>query len=278
MKVACIYHADCLDGLGAAAGVAATHEQAYFVAAKYGRAIERLVDYDLVLIVDFSVTEEEAAELCKHNREVQTWDHHKGAKDKLVSCANKWSNFSYHYEESMSGAEMVWLGLQQRMPSLVSIIGDRDLWKFKIKDTRAVTQWLFSFEGLTPIVMLQTILSYELNENMRSEAVNMGRLLLERTSADVRSIAKHCFVREIESYECVCCFSPLHHSELGSYLLSAYPYSDVAVIITPDGSPKAKVSVRSTKERALPFAQLMGGGGHPNAAGATMPLEFFIGD
>ena len=129
-----IYHGNCFDGF-TAAWVHARHsgEPGEYVPAHHGEAPPDVSGRD-VLILDFSYPRAELLEMYDAASSLQVLDHHKSAEEALRGlpfCA---------FDMERSGCGMTWDFLMpgHDRPQLVSIMEDRDLWRFKYDATRPV--------------------------------------------------------------------------------------------------------------------------------------------
>jgi uncharacterized protein len=179
----CIYHKDCADGLGAAWAVhRALGIGVDFVAAKYGDAPPVVIERD-VLVVDFSYPRIILEEMTRNTRSVLVLDHHKTAQQDLaglcpapettstpglisttgwqywqqfVGTSEKFidteadkqfrHNLATVFDMERSGAGITWdfmCGLP-RSP-IINLIEDRDLWRFRLDDSRKFHAALTSY-------------------------------------------------------------------------------------------------------------------------------------
>jgi uncharacterized protein len=74
-------------------------------------------------------------------------DHHKSAIEDLTGLETQYDNYFKDFDLEHSGAMLTWLHFFPDVtpPRLIQHIEDRDLWRFKFKDTRNVQAALFSY-------------------------------------------------------------------------------------------------------------------------------------
>lgn len=185
-KVLCVYHGPgCADGLASAWAVhRALGDGVEFVAAQYGDTppgYKKHVIADLagatvtrptgemagrdVLIVDFSYPRATLEALAREARSVLVLDHHKTAQEDLIGLAKinpkgpgyldclahldhpGRINLAAIFDMDRSGAGITWDYLVggPRSP-LIDLVEDRDLWRFKLADSRAFHAVLTSYD------------------------------------------------------------------------------------------------------------------------------------
>lgn len=169
-KILCIYHGNCADGFGAAWAVrAALGGDVEFLPGVYGKPVPNVEGRD-VLMVDFSYSREAIDLMALQAKSILVLDHHKTAQAALepfaiTECGG--GRFVYAdlegiwrdleelgrpkvaalFDMERSGAGITWDFFHPRepRPALIDRIEDRDLWRFKFPDTRAVQACVFSY-------------------------------------------------------------------------------------------------------------------------------------
>ena len=155
--VTIIYHADCIDGFGAA--YAAWHhfgERADYCPMHHGEAWDSaaLSGQD-VFILDFSFPPEQLSAMAAEARSVTQIDHHLSAHqawaDLLQPGANQLAVYhsadtrlSVLFNLGKSGARLAWEYFQpdQTLPLILAHIEDQDLWRFALPGTREICRAL----------------------------------------------------------------------------------------------------------------------------------------
>lgn len=138
----CIYHKNCLDGFGAAYAVwKKFREDCEYLASSYNDPAPDVKGKE-VYLVDFSYKKQVIDKMLQEAASVTILDHHKTAIEDLSDM-----NLNGVLDESRSGAVIAWeyFHPDKRIPDLLLFIQDRDLWKFKIYGTKAVTAGLMTY-------------------------------------------------------------------------------------------------------------------------------------
>ena len=135
-----LYHAECDDGFGAAyAAWLSLGDAADYRPVSYGDAIPpAILPGRTVYILDFSFPPAVLGEMATVARNIILLDHH-------LSAAAQWDevppigNVDVRFDMDRSGAQMAWDYFHPGLPrpALIDHIGDRDLWRFWLADTKA---------------------------------------------------------------------------------------------------------------------------------------------
>ena len=138
-----IYHANCLDGFGAAFAAFSHFRQGDdcpcdFVAASYGQHPPEVTGRD-VYIVDFSYRRQVLQKLCRSARSVTVIDHHISAERDLAGLEREHANLRVVFDMDKSGAVLAWEYFHRKPPPrLLLHIQDRDLWRFELEGTNDI--------------------------------------------------------------------------------------------------------------------------------------------
>lgn len=132
-----IYHAGCIDGFTAAYAAWVRYgDGAEFLPAAYGDAPPDVAGRD-VLVVDFSYRRPVMLEMASKASSLLVLDHHKTAEAELAGL-----HFAI-FDMERSGAGLTWDTLNGTgRPWLVDYVEDRDLWRFRLPDSKAVNAWI----------------------------------------------------------------------------------------------------------------------------------------
>ena len=139
-----IYHGSCADGFAAAWVFWSKYGDTYdYHKGIYNEAPPDVTDRD-VYLVDFSYTRPVVIEMLKVAKSIRLIDHHKTSLDNLAKLAGLY----YFTDLHRSGCMLAWdyLYPDKEAPRLLKHVQDRDLWHFKLEDTRAIQAAVFSFE------------------------------------------------------------------------------------------------------------------------------------
>ncbi len=150
--VTVIYHADCLDGFGAAyAAWRRFGDAARYLPLHHGEpwALDSIVGHD-VLILDFSFPEDTLVSMAQVARRVIQLDHHASAMRPFAGrlAADVSGNQIFQHPKlplrvefnlDNSGAHIAWRHFHPEapVPTGIRLIEDLDLWAFKLVDSRA---------------------------------------------------------------------------------------------------------------------------------------------
>lgn len=268
-RIICIYHANCVDGFGAAWSMKYWMPKAEieFMPYKYGMPAPD-VKNRIVYVLDFSFDRETTAKMLQDAAVFILLDHHKSAMENLEGLDKPRRgriNFDMHH----SGAALAWDYFSGgiRRPPLIDHIEDRDLWKFKLKGTREINAALFSYP-------------YDFAVWDQLMAVDVQRLYEEGVAIE----RKH--FKDIEELVT----ESLRWMRIGGEIV---PVANLPYTLSSDACrtllrrrpapfsacymdmERGRVfSLRSEEDGSdvSAIAQLYGGGGHKHAAGFTVPI------
>ncbi|MFW6246643.1 MAG: DHHA1 domain-containing protein [bacterium] len=278
MKIG-IYHKDCTDGTGAAAGLFKRFRyDIYLVPLNYDYnfyEVEELVEKlnpKVIYIVDFTLRKEDMEELLKKGYRIKVYDHHITAENILKSLKH-YENLEYIYDKNKSGAMIVWCALsntdKHKEMEYMRYIQDRDLWIWEYENTKYITLYLYQYVN-RPEKFLD-IMQNEKIEDIIDYGKKVAGFIESQKSMAITSMGYN----EIDGIKFFNC--NFEKSDIGNYL-SKY-YNEPVAIYHIDGE-KVRISFRSVpycrKGNALKWANHYGGGGHEHAAGAVISLRDFM--
>lgn len=273
-----IYHGTgCLDGFGSAyAAYCFFHKSkgisAQYIAAAHGDKVP-VVDGREVYIVDFSYNREILSEICEAASKVVILDHHESAQKALTGLDDIYSNLTIVFDMNRSGAVITWEYFHDELvPPLLANIQDRDLWQFKIPDSKHVNAALMSYPY-----------EFELWDEFAYSADHLKTLIGEgRAINRFRDTMIEHYKNKVV-YGTIAGFNvPIVNcpsfitSELLSELAKGQPFAaSYSDHISESGSPQRGWSLRSVAEgdNVAEIASKFGGGGHPRAAGFSTALS-----
>ena len=264
-KTFVIYHQDCPDGFGAAyAACLKLGSNATYIPAKYGDPPPEMDLDSLVYVLDFSYPRDTVAQLCQHHR-LTLLDHHKTAGQTLSGLPGCLVDLS------KSGAALAWQHFHpgQRMPLLLAYVQDRDLWKWELSNSRAISAYIYSKGYDFPAWCdMHTLL-----ESNPQRAVETGQAILQVQSHQLDTLTRNARTKTVAGYQVPAVYAPILQSETGERLLQLHPDAPFAAIYY-EYDDSRKWSLRSRPGFDVSeIAKSMGGGGHPQAAGFTEPLH-----
>lgn len=222
-----------------------------------------------VYILDFSFDTELMSALDEQARQLIMLDHHQSAADKLNGFSCRCG--AVHFDMSQSGAMLAWKFFfpEQEAPALVRYVQDRDLWTWAYPESPAFLAALDmepnEFPRWSEIADFTPAQIAEFSE--RGKAMNEKFLSLAKDIAD--SAAPITFNGQTGlMVNCPGVFT----SEVGNIL--AAQCGSFALLWTVSKDNIVKVSLRAVRTfNAIPLAEAMGGGGHPQACGFRMSVE-----
>lgn len=261
-----IYHANCLDGFGAALSAyqhfSAKGIDADYFAAKHGNEPPPC-DGREVYIVDFSYKRAVLKRICKVAEKVTILDHHISAQEDLEGLEQLHSNLAVTFDMEKSGAVLTWEHFHSAaVPKLLLHVQDRDLWRFELEGSDAINTALmsypFSFDFWSELLS-----SEEKLDELRKEGETINRFRRQL----IEQYKKRAVLSNIAGYQVPVVNAP-HAiiSELLGELALEYPFA----VGYQDHGAKRSWSLRSRKEGGEDVAKIaekFGGGGHRNAAG-----------
>jgi oligoribonuclease NrnB/cAMP/cGMP phosphodiesterase (DHH superfamily) len=267
-----LYHAECDDGFGAAYsawlsfGDGAEYQPVY-----YGDevALERLTNRR-VFILDFSFPPDVLSTWAQYAEKIVLLDHHK-------SAAAQWkgiepvTNMDIQFDMERSGAQMSWDYFHPGTlrPALIDHIGDRDLWRFSMTDTKAFCAGL----SLVPT----SFESWQEVSSHPEELITKGRIVLGVLQRQIDSALR----KELRPVT-LCGFQGLATNAIGNTSEIGHAIATKSGTFGMTYFIKGNEVICSLRSIA-PFdvsaiATQFGGGGHAQASGFTVPIAKFFSE
>lgn len=286
----CIYHANCMDGVTAAAVVLKKFPGIVCVPAGYGDPVPADVDGKNVVVVDFSYKHDGMIELIGRADRVLVLDHHKTAEEVLTGVPalkllpadafyGSWVKTNKEkacalFDMERSGAGLAWdffYGPKIERPAVIDLVEDRDLWRFAHEQSKPMHQYLASLDA-GPDMMVRQI---DWVQNNLISAVDQGTALLRRHALLVKeTIAAGATTVVIGGVEVPCCNATYNlASDIGNELSKGKPFAATYF----DHGGGRNWSLRSDADGAdvSEIAKRFGGGGHAHAAGFRTTRGWF---
>lgn len=232
---------------------------------------EHLTKQDICYFVDFSLKRDKMLELAELVDRIVVIDHHKTAEAELVNLPE---NVEVNFNMNESGATLTWLYFyDEPIPEIFEYIKDRDLWNWKLPDSREIN------EALAFLVKPNDIQSFMDNAFIPLETLKeIGSTLLKNKNQQVQSKLTKVTDLSLGNIDFKLINVTENISELGNAICIEYNKPALMYFITQD--MKVVCSLRSTND--LPdvstVAVTFGGGGHRNACGFTVDLPTFLQD
>lgn len=271
MKPLILYHANCMDGFGAAfAAWLHFRADADYLPVQYSDALPDNVDGRTVYLLDFCYPETQLLELQSRSASLIVIDHHKSNEALLNALPLRTlTDDDVLFDTKYSGAMLSWKYFHREPPPLlISYIQDRDLWEWLLKKSREVSAAL-AIQDRTFEQFEAVLYAGRTGVEILAE---QGDLLLraERAYVDSR-INQDIQFENIGGYVVPCINNTHLISETGNRLALIDPSLFSAQWYeTPT---KRVYSLRSVEGGmdVSEIAKQYGGGGHKHAAGFSIP-------
>ena len=251
-----LYHADCLDGFGAAWALWKKYPDARYLAVEHGLSPPSGLDHDHVVMVDFSYPREVVERLAESTASLRILDHHVTAQAALAGLP-----YAY-FDMKKSGAVLAWEWAHpEPVPWLLQYIQDKDLWEWRLPMSREINAALDSYP-----------FDFQVWNGLTQDTLELeGRAILRREDVLIAKIVKEAVLVEFEGETVPAVYSPVMTSQIGERLCRDYPFC----IIWHQRNGRRYFSLRSKPGTVdvSAIAARHGGGGHVNAAGFSVSLE-----
>ncbi|NMF87655.1 phosphoesterase [Aromatoleum petrolei] len=302
------YHADCLDGFGAAyAAWRLLGDAARYLPMHYGNdwQAEDVTGRD-VFILDFSFSRAELERIATLARSVCQIDHHASARTAWAELLNTdvgtggerfhdaSRNLTVIFDLERSGARLAWEYFHPgtAIPTALAHIEDQDMWCFRLPGTRPFCRALrmrdFAFLTWDPIVRASEDASSPAHRALIDEGEAVDRFL----AIEVDRLASSALVMPVSLQANLAPAAPAAESdmrvnglainasaafasELGGRLAERSRTFGLVWQLGRDGFVKASLRGCNVVNVAR-IAEHYGGGGHPNAAGFRMRFHDFL--
>jgi oligoribonuclease NrnB/cAMP/cGMP phosphodiesterase (DHH superfamily) len=270
MKNVVLYHGGCRDGF-CAAWVArnALGKDTVCIPVQYGQPVPKIENGSMVYIVDFSYPKDVLLTLHQRMGHLTVLDHHKTAQADLSSVSAP--DLHITFDMNKSGGRLTWEHFYDksgmRAPWLVDYTEDRDLWRWKLPDSRAVSAFLAShaddfgrWDALSSIVP---------STDAWMHIVGEGTAILRYQQQLVDAAVSFAVEKTIAGHKVLVVNSTVCASEIAGELAKDRPFG---VVWFQERGGKFVYSLRS-REGGMDVSEVakrFGGGGHKAAAGFTV--------
>lgn len=258
-----IYHAACLDGWCSAWVAQMKYPDAELYAAYHGTQPPDVKGKD-VIMVDFCYPRPLMEQVKRDANVLIVLDHHKTAEEALKDF-----DADVTFDMNRSGAGISWdtFNPGKPRPWIVNYTEDRDLWKFALPDSEAVTAYV------STLPLTTEAWNKELDPSRLTRAVELGNAIKAKTQQYVTEVSKNARRVVFEGHEVPVVNAPqVDISELLAHLCLNEQFA-VGWFQRSDGM--YSYSLRSKGFDVAEIAKKYGGGGHQKAAGFQVKTLLF---
>lgn len=258
-----LYHADCIDGFGAA----------WAAWRRFGDAAEYLpvthgddppdVTGRHVHILDFSYKRDVLLAMHDKAASLEVVDHHKTAEENLAGL-----DFCV-FDMSHSGAVLAWQHFHPdtETPELLSHVEDKDLWTWKLEGSAEITCALrgygFSFARWSTWA--------DGWDTWRDALFTEGGAILRYQDEVVKGIVASAVEITVAGYRVLSANTPILQSEVAGALAKGRPFG--VAWYEADGRRYYSLRGRDSDVDVADVARQFGGGGHAKASGFSIDVD-----
>jgi len=195
-----VYHYPCSDGVGALWCANHYKDINEKIPCKAGYKPNLKPDNKTIIFVDLCPSFDILLELAKSAKSILILDHHKSALDSYNKNINNIpENVIYILDMSRSGCQITWdyffpncsTNCTTNRPWFIDYIADRDLWTWKLPDSKAINAELFDGDyidnnNLDKMTELITLSTESINE-----FVKQGNLILRMQKKELDQSSRH---------------------------------------------------------------------------------------
>ncbi|NTW91352.1 MAG: hypothetical protein HGA35_05430, partial [Erysipelotrichaceae bacterium] len=248
--------------------------------------LEVMAEMDLY-VVDYSFPVRHLEEYISVFKSILVLDHHKTAIDEYTERYEvkeggfDWmfirpsDNCQIVFSHTESGAKLSWMyfhGGYAEVPDYIELISDRDLWTFKLENSRKFYYGL-KLQDLSTFNMIDTLLN-SFKNNIIVEGSKYEKVLANRNTKIAKANAIEISIKIAgKDYKGVLVNSYLDiASDLCNHLIAEKGY-DIAIVYNIHND-SVGCSLRSKKGLdSSPVSLMYGGGGHAQASGFSIPFQ-----
>lgn len=290
-----LYHANCPDGHASAfACWQQFGNDATYIPVFYSQEPPSIPDDHNIYIVDFSYDEATlkrllAARIGRRGRGeavLTILDHHASASRALASLiVQALPGMDIHFDMDECGATLTWKWfhrhadddaerLEQALPPFFRYVRDRDLWQWKLPDSKPISLAYWALDKSDFLHIEQFAQDLDDAEGCH-RIVMQGQAMEAYAAALVKEQAARCFWGEIGGYYVPIVNATTLFSEVGDYLCTAFPAAAFCAyfMVRKDGQWQWGLRGHGKIDLSV-VAEQYGGGGHPNASGFVHPPGF----
>ncbi len=278
-KVVGIYHKSCIDGTTAAAVLCRKFPETKTYSLSHDFGLDDITPILKTITPDTKVFTLDCAlgvqEILTQGSAVTTIDHHISVNERLNLLAKTNTKFTYVFDNEKSGASLTWSYFfsDSPIPEVIRLVEDSDLWRWKFgDDTKYVNNYLSTLvnkpEEILPLLI-------DLPKSVKEQGAiisQYAKILIDQFVSEAKPVTLFIGPYTVPAYNVTTFFK----SEIGDSLskISNSPVCLFTII-----GERVRLSFRSQKGQhpsPLELATIAGGGGHENAAGASIPIAVFL--
>lgn len=262
MPTTILYHANCSDGIFAAYYAYLHNLEADLVPIYYQTTVPEMAGHD-VICVDYCI-DRTVLESAKY-KSLLIIDHHKSSRERMHGFAPSYP-FTYVYDVNKCGAMLTWeyYNAGCNRPWILPYIQDRDLWDWKLNESKAVDACIQSY----PFTMVNCEM---LTKKGVIQCIIEGAPILRYQEKLIRQAVAQAAEITFEDHKVLCVNSTVLQSEIGNELAKGRPFA--IIWNNKDKEKRFSYSLRSDPN-GLDVGEIAikyGGGGHKHAASFTAP-------
>ena len=266
-RTICLHHNDT-DGRASAAIIRrALGPEVRLYEMDYGESLplDQIISADHIIIVDFSLPKSEMEKLAAYHQ--LTWiDHHKSAIEELSSIADSWAGVR-DTEEAACVLTWNYFFPKLKIPHAVTLIGDRDIWRWAEVDTGSFNEGLYQLDTRPINDDLWTSL-LDNNPNTNNQIIRNGKILRDARLKEIsKSVSRRGFPVIFEGYHTLV-INMRGSGDIGQRIRDlGYEIGYCYIDTLHNGKITTFVTLYSSTVDVSLIAQRFGGGGHSGAAG-----------
>ena len=292
-----IYHDPCDDGFAAAwAAFRRYGDEVLYVPSNYG-APPPDVTGKHILIVDFSYKRGALRTMAQSAASIVILDHHITAQEELAPFAVDACGRAFlsaddvagmledlaelgappvlaYFDQERSGARLAWRFChgETETPDLIRYVEDRDLWRFHIPGTRAISLWIrthpYDFDVWTSIAAQLA------DEKLGGEIMQQASAIETYYDQRIADMAMQAYWSDVGGFKVPTVNCPrVFASDVAHALLRQFPNAHFAATWNErDGHRGFSLRSEDSRVDVAAIAATFGGGGHRNAAGFAIKV------
>lgn len=287
----CYYHNPCSDGIAAAWTVRLKYPEANFIGISAGNTkynIDEYKDKNVMFVDCCPPTKEIITTILNDVKSLIIIDHHITNQEVLAKIKD--SKLTVRYDINLSGCQLTWnyINGNSIKPWFIDYIGDRDLWKWKLPNSKLINlglyemEYITSFEGIDSLFEKSTNDWRSMDENwfINKELLPLARIIDNKNKQKIEYASERAshvyFPVNGHFYKIWLCggVDSSLTSELGDTLANKeFPDGTMpdfsAIWSYSYNRNEWRISLRSISTDVSQIAKKFWGGGHKMAAGLT---------